>query len=146
MLEPANHLQSFNLFLFAEIRDWVKLDDCQTPSRQKITKYEGEDVTFICKAVGDSMPHFKWIILNENGSVERLDPGLSDDEYLWESDDKRWHGVKLRLVNVKQEDSREYLCMVGDDYGYSIQTFSLNVLERPVTTISKCLPPLPIAE
>ena len=138
----ANHLQSFNLFLFAEIIDGVPI----TPGGKNITKYEGENVTFTCKAVSDSMPHFEWIVVKENDTVEVLDPGLSDDEYLWDSGDERWHGVKLRLVNVTQEDSREYLCMVGDDHGYSIQKFFLKVLERPATTTSKCPSVSPIVE
>ena len=101
---------------------------------QNITAFEGDNVTITCKAISDSYPHFQWLILRPNGSLEVLDPGLDEDDYIWKSDNKRWHGVNLRLVNVTQKDEREYACMVGDDRGYDYQKFQLKVLPRLITT------------
>ena len=110
-----------------------------TQSMANITAYEGDNVTVTCKAISDSLPHFQWLIFRPNGSLEVLDPGLDEEDYIWKSESYRWHGVKLRLVNVTQEDGREYVCMVGDDGGYDFQKFQLKVVPRPNTTKGKYL-------
>ena len=110
-----------------------------TQSVLNITAFEGDNVTITCKAISDSYPHFQWLILRPNGSLEVLDPGLDEDDYIWKSDNERWHGVNLRLVNVTQEDEREYVCMVGDDRGYDYQKFQLKVLPRLITTKGRYL-------
>ena len=106
-------------------------------SLKNITAYEGDNVTITCKAVSDGLPHFQWMI-KQNNTFKVLDPGLSADEYVWKSDSDRWHGVNLRLVNVTQKDERVYYCIVGDDRGYDHQWFQLSVIPRPVTTEGKC--------
>ena len=110
-----------------------------TQSMDNITAYEGDNVTITCKAISDSLPHFQWLIFRPNGSLEVLDPGLDEEDYIWKSDNERWHGVHLLLVNVTQKDEREYVCMVGDDRGYDYQKFQLKVVPRPITTKGKYL-------
>ena len=107
-------------------------------SIKNITAYEGDNVTITCKAVSDGLPHFQWVVL-ENGTFHVLDPGMSQKDYIWKSENPRWHGVNLRLNNVTKEDERDYYCVVGDDRGYDHQKFQLRVLPRPVTPGSKCL-------
>ena len=108
-------------------------------SMQNITAYEGDSMTITCKAISDSLPHFQWLTVRPNGSLEVLDPGLSDEDSTWKGDSDRWHGVKLRLVNVTQEDGREYVCMVGNNLGYDFQKFHLKVIPRPTSPQGKRL-------
>ena len=130
---------SFNTYFSIFIQTEIIMVKPITQSTQNVTKFEGEDVEFTCKAISDSLPHFQWITMGVNDTVNVIDPGLSEDEYIWKSNNPRWHGVKLRLVNVTQEDENDYYCMVGDDRGYAYQKFQLKVLPRPVTTSGKCL-------
>ena len=101
-----------------------------------VTAYEGDNVTFTCKAISDALPHFEWIIHNpkKKNSIEVLDPGLEQDEYICENDKPRWHCVKLLLVNVSRKDERRYYCMAGDYRGHSQESVWLKVLPRPFTS------------
>jgi hypothetical protein len=102
-------------------------------SIENITAYEGDNVTVTCKAVSDGLPHFQFAVL-ENGTFKVLGPALvSPEDYVWNIYNNRWHGVKLRLVNVTRKDERIYYCMVGDDRGFDYEKFQLKVLPRPVT-------------
>jgi hypothetical protein len=101
-----------------------------------VTAYEGDNVTVTCKAVSYARPHFQFAVL-ENGTFKVLDPGLSQEDYVWKSDNVRWHGVKLRVVNVTRKDERNYYCMVGDDRGFDYVKFYIKVNPRPVTPEGK---------
>ena len=101
-----------------------------------VTAYKGDNVTITCKAVSDGVPHFQWAV-KQNNSFKVLDPGLSQNEYVWQSNDGRWHGVNLRLVNVTQKDERGYYCIVRDGRRYDYQKFQLNVIPRPVSSDDK---------
>ncbi|XP_028403293.1 fibroblast growth factor receptor 4-like [Dendronephthya gigantea] len=100
------------------------------------TAYEGDDVTLTCSAFSDALPHFQWIVKNpkKNNSIEVLNPGLEQDDYICEGEKERWHCVKLLLRNVSRKDERQYYCMAGDERGWSKETVWLKVLPRPVTT------------
>ena len=110
-------------------------------SIDNITAFEGDDITVTCKAlhdvndvndVNDGQLRFQFGVL-ENGTWI-LDPGLSSEDYVWKSDNVRWHGVNLRLVNVTPKDEGNYYCMVGDYRGLDHFTFYIKVLPRPTCT------------
>ena len=104
---------------------------------KNITAYKGDNVTITCKAVSKSLPHFQWVV-KQNNTFKVLNPGLSRNEYISQSDDGLSHAVNLRLVNVTQKDERGYYCIVGDHHRY-YQKFQLNVIprSRPVRSEGK---------
>lgn len=103
---------------------------------QKITAYEGENVTITCKDVNNSLPHFQWATRDSENAVEFLCPTKNEEDRISKNG---LHNVSLRLVNVSQEDEKDYYCIVGNDRKYDYQNFQLEVLPRSVTSEGKCV-------
>lgn len=102
--------------------------------------YEGNDVTITCKDVNHSLPLFQWATRDSKNAVEFLCPALTEEERMSRSSNEQLQNVSLRLVNVSQEDEKDYYCIVGDDREYDYQKFQLSVLPpTPVTSEGKCL-------
>ena len=109
------------------------------------TVFVGENVTLICRAYSDAMPHFQWLrwfplpsnssgndtdskkfsyeVINQNqqDSVKYQSSGNNKDEF---------HGVPLSLVNVTKKDEGKYTCIVGNALGYSVKNAYIIVQEK----------------
>ena len=114
-------------------------------SMSNATVFVGENVTLICRAYSDAMPHFQWLrwfLLSSNSSgndtdskkfsYEVINQNQQDSvDYHSRSNNKHeFHGVPLSLVNVTKKDEGKYTCIVGNALGYSVKNAYIIVQEK----------------
>ena len=90
------------------------------------TAKEGDDVTFVCSAVSNSHPEFRWYRWNVSNHVDplkSLDLKKSKFREIRESA-KQYEGYehvythRLVVFNVTTDDEAKYTCIVGNSAGY----------------------------
>ena len=109
------------------------------------TVFVGENVTLLCRAYSDAMPHFQWLRWfplhsnssgNDTGSKKSLYEVIEQNQqdsinYQSRSNNKpEFHGVSLTLVNVTKKDEGKYTCIVGNARGYSVKHAYIIVQEK----------------
>ena len=109
------------------------------------TVFVGENVTLICRAYSDAMPHFQWLrwfLLHSNStgddtdskkcSYEVIKQNQQDSVYYHSSSNNKdeFHGSPLSLVNVTKKDEGKYTCIVGNALGYSTEHAYIIVQEK----------------
>lgn len=98
-----------------------------------VTVMEGENVTLLCKALSDSMPHFlwlRWFASPANASGNSSENPIYSYKVIKQNDQHRinhektskldFHSAKLTLVNVTKNDEGKYTCIVGNAIGYTL--------------------------
>ena len=109
------------------------------------TVFVGENVTLLCRAYSDAMPHFQWLRWfpshsNSSGNdtdgkkllYEVIKQNQQDSSNYQSSGNNKheFHGVTLSLVNVTKKDEGKYTCLVGNALGYSVQNAYIIVQEK----------------
>ena len=109
------------------------------------TVFVGENVTLLCTAYSDAMPHFQWLRwfpLHSNSTGDDTDSKILTYEvinqnqqdsvaYYSSSNNKdEFHGSPLNLVNVTKKDEGKYTCIVGNARGYSVKHAYIIVQEK----------------
>ena len=108
------------------------------------TVFVGENVTLLCRAYSDAIPHFQWLRwfpLHSNSSGNDTDSKKLKYEvikqnqqdivdYHSRSNKHKFHGVPLSLVNVTKKDEGKYTCIVGNILGYSVKHAYIIVQEK----------------
>ena len=103
---------------------------------ENVTVHEGENATFLCRALSDSMPHFQWLrwhssptngttnttIEHPHYEVIKQKSQDSNEHLVLPRTNKKFdfHGVKMTLVNVTKKDEGKYTCIVGNAVGYAV--------------------------
>ena len=141
--------QSFYIisaYLFFSFVERVRAKPVVLPM-SNATVFVGENVTLICRAYSDAMPHFqwlRWLPLHFNSSGNDTDSKkLSyevikqnhQDSVIYQSSSKNkheFHGVTLSLVDVTKKDEGKYTCLVGNALGYSVKNAYIIVQEKLV--------------
>ena len=115
------------------------------PPMSNATVFVGENVTLLCRAYSDAMPHFQWLRwfpLHSNSSVNDTDSKELSYEVIkrnhpdfvnYHSNSNNKHEFQtclLSLVNVTKKDEGRYTCIVGNAMGYSVQNASIIVQEK----------------
>ena len=103
------------------------------------TVFVGENVTLICRAYSDAMPHFQWLRwfpLPSNSSGNDTDSKKFSYEVINQNQQDsvnnkhEFRGVPLSLVNVTKKDEGKYTCIVGNALGYSVKHAYIVVQEK----------------
>ena len=109
------------------------------------TVFVGENVTLICRAYSDAMPHFQWLRWfplhsnccgNDTDSKKLLYEVIKQnqqDSLIYQSSSKNkheFHGATLSLVDVTEKDEGKYTCLVGNALGYSVKNAYIIVQEK----------------
>ena len=109
------------------------------------TVFVGENVTLLCRAYSDAIPHFQWLRwfpLHSNSSGNDTDSKKLSYEVIKQNQQKsvklqsssknknEFHGVPLSLVNVTKKDEGKYTCIVANILGYSVKHAYIIVQEK----------------
>ena len=112
------------------------------------TVFVGGNVTLLCRAYSDAMPHFQWLRwspLHSNSSdnktkifepyfnyeVMKQNQQTSVVNYHGPGNDKHeLLGVTLTLVDVTKKDEGKYTCLVGNALGYAKEDAYIMVQEK----------------
>ena len=121
------------------------------------TAFVGERATLLCSAYSDAMLHFQWlrwfpIHSNSSGNstegsklryeVIKLDQQASINLLRTSNSKHGFHEDTLTLDNVTKKSEGKYTCLVGNAFGYSVQSAYIIVHEK----FGKWLPIIVIME
>ena len=103
------------------------------------TVFVGENVTLLCRAYSDAMPHFQWLRwfpLYSSSSGNDTDSKILTYEVINQNqqDSVAYYSSRLNsrlnLIYVTKKDEGKYTCIVGNAHGYSVKHAYIIVQEK----------------